>query len=250
MKNILLIGFISMLFAFNVFSQNTYNGGHFVKRIEYKESGVINLDNVRSKGNIEKRFYGPFNAPFEFFHDPAFAHMGIYGFRLISDSLKNTYVLEIKSVVNLNEMREKIQYKYPVRKLSSCEMDSLPKDSLDLIGKQNTENIQKTNEEMNKLSDIESRYVTVSSQFAKMLYKKAVSLIDNFKGIGRPALFEDGYLVTFRAVVDDEVWSLEIHEPEGKALKMSNLCKQIITETLSEGKIDESKYIKILDEFD
>ena len=248
MKKIIVIFFICMLFLLPVFSQEgDNNGGDFLKRIEYNKIGFENQYNFASKGILEKRFFGDFNAPFEFFFNPAFVREGIYGFRLIMDSVRNTYILEIKTKVNPEELRKKIQDKYPVRTLSSSEMNSMPKDSLDLISKQNTEIIQKAIEEQNKLGDIDSRSFPISKTFAEILYKKAVSLIGNFKATGISLLINDGYRVTFRTVVDDEVWSLEIHCPAGKALKMSDLCKLIVKETLNTGKVDEAKYIKWLD---
>jgi len=255
MKKILLISLIYQLFILPVFSQNGdhVGGGEFSKRIEYNRIAFVNTYNFNSKGILEKRFFGDFNAPVEFFFDPSFIREGRYGFRLIIDSLKNTYTLEIKFTFNLEGTQKKVYDKYPVRTVSSTELSSLPNDSLFLIGKQNIENIQKAITEQIKeqgnLSDIDSRSFHISKQFAEILYKKAVSLIANFKARGICPLIEDGYTVTFRTVVDDEVWSLKIHCPEGNALKMSNLCKQITFETLSAGKLDESKYIKMLDDF-
>jgi len=251
MKKLFVI-FISMLFILPVFSQDRdNNGGDFLKRIEYNRIVFANAYNFKSKGDLEKRFFGDFNAPFEFCYEPSFAKYGIYGFRLFMDSLKNTYMLEIKFLMNLEAIQKNIQDKYPVRTVSSSEMASMPKDSLDLISKQNTANIQKAIIEAQRQfsTDIDSRSFPISNQFAEILYKKAVSLIDNFKANGICPLIDDGYVVTFRTVVDDEVWSLKIHCPAGDALKMSNLCKQITMETLATGKLDESRYIKMLDDF-
>lgn len=249
MKKIFVLFFISRFFILPVFSQTgDNNGGDFLKRIEYNKL-VFNRDNFKSKEEIEKRFFGDFNAPFEFCYEGSFARQGIYGFRVFMDSLKNTHILEIKSIVNLQALQQKVQDKYPVRTLSSSEMASMPRDSLNLISNQNTVNIQKATEEKSKLSDIDSRSFPVSAQFAEILYKKAVSLIANFKATGICPLIDDGYTVTFRTVVDDEVWSLRIHCPAGNAFKMSNLYKQIVTETLATGKVDESRYIQMLDDF-
>lgn len=253
MKKILAFFFTSIFFVLPVFSQNTgNNGGEFTKRIEYNKIVFVNNYNFNSKGTIEKQFFGDFNAPFEFFFDPSFAWMGRYGFRLIQDSLMNN-ILEIKFTFNLEGTQKKVHDKYPIRTVSSTELASMPKDSLNLIGKQNTENIQKaiTDQirEQGKLSPIDSRSFPVSNQFAEILYKKAVSLIDNFKATGIKPLIEDCYTATFRTVVDDEVWSLAIHCPAADALKMTNLYKQIIFETLSTEKVDETTYIKLLVEF-
>ena len=90
---------------------------------------------------------------------------------------------------------------------------------------------------------------TVSDQFAEKMYKNMVSLIDNAKARGTQFLVIHGYEVTFRAVVEDEVWSLKIHMPSGDALRMSDLCRQILDDAKGE-KLDVSKYIKILNDFD
>jgi len=93
------------------------------------------------------------------------------------------------------------------------------------------------------------RSFTVSNQFAEKMYNNMVLLIDNAKARGTQLLVIHGYEVTFRAVVEDEVWSLTIHMPFGDALKMSDLCRQIIDDADND-KLNEAKYIKILDDFD
>ena len=249
MKRILAIGFICMLFIPPVFSQGTNssnNGGEFLKRIEYNRR-VFNTYNFDSKGEGEKRFFGDFNAPVEFFYDHSFD--GQSGFRLVWDSLKGSNTIEVKFILNFKEIQKKSYEKYPLRTLSSSEMDVLPKDSLDLISKQNYENMQKAQEEQRKLGgNIDSRSFPVSNQFADILYKKMVSIIGNFKGSGIAPLINDGYRVTFRTVVDDEVWSLSIHCPQEKALKMADICIQILKDAKN-NQLDEAKYIKLLDDF-
>ena len=104
--------------------------------------------------------------------------------------------------------------------------------------------------DIKKDNDIVSRTFVISDQFANLMYKKMVSLIDNFNAQGK---FRDswvhGFSVTFRVVVEDAVWALQIHMPSGKAEKMSNLCR-LILKNAEDNKLDEAKYIKILDEFD
>ena len=64
----------------------------------------------------------------------------------------------------------------------------------------------------------------------------------------------DGYKDTFRVVVKDELWYLEIRNPSGNVAKMHKLCYQILEDAYRNKdddakKLDEAKYIKILDEF-
>jgi len=88
---------------------------------------------------------------------------------------------------------------------------------------------------------------TISDQFALLMHQKMVSIIQNFRGSGKPPLIMHGYRVTFRNVVKDEVSSLKIHEPQGRALKLTELCRQIIYDACNT-KLNEQRYIKILNE--
>ena len=230
-----------------LFSQSANNNdGNFLKRIEYNRRVFEFAYNIDSKTDVEKRFWGNFNAPVEFFYSPSLKEKDS-GFRVLKDSL-NTWTLEVKFIMNSEEIQKKSYEKYSVRTLSSSEMASMPKDSLDLISALNTENIQKALKEQNKLSNIDSRSFLISNQFAEILYKKMISVIENYKGKGIAPLIDDGYVVTFRTVVDDEIWSLIIHCPQGGgALKMSNICKQIVADA-NKSKLDEASYIKLLDD--
>ena len=76
-----------------------------------------------------------------------------------------------------------------------------------------------------------------------------VSFIGNFKAKGVPPIIGDGYTVKFRTVVDDEVWSLKIHCPNGNALKMADLCKQIIMNAIA-NEFEEEEYLDVLRTFD
>jgi hypothetical protein len=79
------------------------------------------------------------------------------------------------------------------------------------------------------------------------LYGKMVALIGGFKAEGGSAMIMDGYTATFRCVVGDEVWSLRIHEPQKRALQMSNLCRQIIEDAMAGNEFDEWKYVRMLE---
>jgi len=77
-----------------------------------------------------------------------------------------------------------------------------------------------------------------------------VSLIVNFrvKSFSDKLAF-DGYSVSFRVVIDYEVWSLWIRNPlDENVQKMVDLCRQIITD-IRDNQLDEKKYMTILSEF-
>ena len=256
-KKILIVFLGWNLFITVALSQNVdhnagdnYIGGHFVKRIEYnliiEGSGKYrNLYNLKGKEGFEKLFFGDFNAPLEFFYSPSFD--SDFGFRIVRDSLGAT-ILEIKYISNYKESLKVVLDKYPPIGISPYSLTPLYKDYQDSIRELNRSMSSKRNEEIHKLYKLETFSFSISTQFAEKLYERMVLFIDNFKAKGVPSIIEDGYSVTFRTVVDDEVWSLWIHQPESNALKMADLCRQIITDAI-ENQFDESKYMSVLNSF-
>jgi len=222
-------------------------GGHFVKRVEYNliingSCKYHNLYNLKSKGEEEKLFFGNINAPIEFFYSPSFD--GNSGFSIKTDSLDAT-ILEVKYISNYKEAQSVVSDKYPLIGFSLYQLTSLDKDYKNSIREHNQNMAKKRVEEIRKLYIVETLSFSISTLFAEKLHEKTVSFIGNFKAIGVPSIIEGGYMVTFRTVVEDEVWSLLIHMPDGKALKMTELFRQIIEDAIA-NKFDESQYLKIL----
>ena len=83
---------------------------------------------------------------------------------------------------------------------------------------------------LHKAYKVETRSYPISNRFAEKIYEEMVSTINNFKAKSVSMLVNDGYSVTFRTVVEDEVWTLNIHMPQGDALKMADLCRQIMAD--------------------
>jgi hypothetical protein len=250
--------FIPLPFVFSQNEEHVY-GDCFIKRIEYNfidaqlaktvgDELIITgyLCNVSSKSDVEKLFFGDFNARIEFFYAPSFevSSKGEAGFRIMRDSLDTSWILEVKHIPNYEEVFGGCNDKYSITGISADAIHSRPLDSMssrELIWKQMDERL--------KLFKVETWSFPVGDQFAEKLYRKMISFISNFKAKGRLAMSTDGYTVTFRNVVDDELWSLEIHEPKSSAHKLSDLCRQIITDSQT-GKLDEHMYISVLDGFD
>ena len=76
-----------------------------------------------------------------------------------------------------------------------------------------------------------------------------VMLINNFRAEGIPPIISDGHAVTFRCVVKDELWTLNIRIPQNKALLLSEICEQILVDVKA-NEFNESKYFKSLDQLD
>lgn len=223
-RKVFITGLLLGFFIQFVFSQNRgehVNGGRFLKRVE--NNLLINvLYNLDSKGGIEKMFFGDFNAPVEFFFYPS--HESASGFRIIKGASNTSFFLEIKHISNYEEAINEAKKKYPV-----------------------TEKFY--DEELPEFLKVETQSFPISEQFAEKLYQKMKLYIDGFKVKGLPQGIFGGYSVTFRTVVDDEVWSLWIHMPQGDALKMADLCRQILTDA-SANQLVEKKYISILKTFE
>ena len=229
MKKILVICFFWGLFTLLALSQEGVHveEGRFVKKMENNMyAGAYNLE---SKGILEKLFFGDFNAPVEFLFEPDNDREGVSGFRIVKKG--SSYVLEIKLVTNYMEVE---------------------KDFIEKYSKNRGEWL-KLYEEKVKRYKISTRTIPISNQFAEQMHRRMFFCIDDFRvtKIYPPDILPlrfGGYSVTFRTVIDEAVvWSLMIWSPYGnEARKMSDLCRQIITDVRSDNKFDESKYIEEL----
>jgi len=282
MNKIFITGFLFFNLYFPMaFSQNAdhVNGGLAKKTIEYISKHQQRY--LGSKEGIEKLFFGNSNAPVEFyffpspeavFHEP---QNPTSGFRIVKSASDTSYVLEIKRILNEREApneARKVVSKEQLRELIDIPanlLDSLPRDVFNRIFEYNS-NISKYNHNISnnssfhkrmfeaelKLYKVENLSFTISNHFAEKFYEKMVSFIGNFKvkhefqvdddGSIIFVIITDGISVKFRTAVDDEVWTLDIHQPTRNALKMANLCRQIITDAIAD-KFDEQVYIMTLD---
>ena len=190
------------------------SGGRFLKRVEYNKSLSEDKYNLDSKKDIDKEFFGDRNAMVEFLFESPRDEAS--GFCIVSNSKNRRFTLEFK-------------YFRPV-----------PKN------------------------------YRISKQFADLFYQQMVSLIANFKAkrdfpelskediaymaqnpdikIGIIAIRKgESEKVTFRSVVEDELWTLWVEKPQGNALKMLNFCRQMIADAKSD-KFDEKNYLSLLKE--
>ena len=258
MKRIIFACFVCVFSIPFAFSQNVeaqFNSNHSIKRIENNMWGGPGFYNIESKSDIEKVFFGNFNALIEFCYEPSFDHPS--GFRIIRDSLNSSYILEVKHISNYREASKEAEKEaekmhmpqlldLPVRLL-----DSLPRDVLNQI-REYIRSISDNNvyrkmyfEVLSKHFKVEIKSIHISNQFADKLYKMMGSFIGNFKAKGVPPTTVDGYSVSFRTVVDDEVWSLGITMPRGNAEIMTNLCMKIIKDA-NDDQLDESMNLSVL----
>ena len=244
---------LSCTLAFSQVAEECLSSGPFLKRIENNIMMNVAVYNMKSKSDLEKLIFGDFNALVEFCYDPSSVVNPCIpsGFRIIKNSLNSSYVLEVKYVSNYREAAEEAIKK--VKEEQKRQMIDIPARLLDSLPRSVKNNIYESNrnisntkvfyskyfEELPKHFKVEKKSIPISNQFAEKLYKMMVLFIDNFKAKGLPAISFDGYSVSFRTVVDDEVWSLKIHMPKGNADTIANFCMKIIKDA-NEGRLDES----------
>jgi hypothetical protein len=224
-------------------SSESSEGGRFSKRIEYNFL-IQGLHNLKSKTDVDKLFFGDFNAELEFLVEPSFE--GAYGFRIVKDPLDASCRLELKHIGNFKEVNSQISKKYPSIGFSLKEIDTVSEEKKEQARQHNNVMYEKRREERLKSYRVNTQYFPIKNDFAEKLYVTVVAAIDNFKGKGIPPIIMDGFSVTFRCVVGDEVWTFTIHQPQGKLLKLTNLCEQIM-EDIETNNLNESKYIALFE---
>ena len=251
----ILITIVCLLSIQTLFAQEQeqypYDGPQFVKRIEnnvlnlpiraFRPDGSIIIHyNLNSKTEVEKLFFGEFNAPVEYFFEPDFGTA--FGFRIVKDSVSDSPMLEIKIISNYDEVRVELEEKFPSIgfKNPSLVPDSVIKQS----AIHNRSMYAKRKEESLKLYRIKTFSFPVSSQFAEILRDNMATLIEHFEGL--PGGQYETCAVTFRYVVGNEVRTLLIQgKPQGKIFQLCELCQQIIADGIG-GKLNEPRYMELL----
>ena len=209
----------------------------------------VGRDNVASKSSWEKLIFGTTNAEIEFSVEPSFS--GAYGLRLRKEVQDNPWVLGIARISNWDDVEKELKRKFPIVSLP-IELTTSPyfKNIEKVITQYNIEMYEKRAKEREKLDlyEIQVTSIPVSERFAKNFYTKLATFIVNFKGGRLPAgrIQGDGEYTTFRGIMDEEVWTLQISpKTEGEAALLSNLCKRIIADSET-GNFNETEYIKEL----
>jgi len=156
-------------------------------------------------------FFGDLNARIEYFLSPSFESPD--GLRILKDSTNNAYLLEVKRIANWKEVENRLSEKYPSIGIPGEIYFSTPENIRKLTREHNNAMYRKREKERLKLYAVETQTFPISHRFAEALYAGFVTSIEGFVMKGRPAMTGDGYSVTFRCVVDDDVWTLTIQNP-------------------------------------
>ena len=254
----------SVMFAFAsnlIISQsvNHVNGGEYLKTVEYNviHSGVTedaNMYNLKNKSVIDRLFFGTKNSFVEFvFTDTPEGSNEATAFRIIKNHQDDSYELEVMRLQNLldvyyNKLKNVLLEKSTPIVTPFWLSTAVSHETKNQIREHNKQAASlKYQDDLYKPYRPEPLKIQINNELVEKLHEKTSILIENFKGVGKPANIADGFEVTFRCVMDDELWTLSIHCPQGKALQFSDLLRKMITDGF-ENKIDESKYLKLLDD--
>jgi hypothetical protein len=230
-----------------------YDGGEYDKTIAYnmiffKRIPAFNLEH---KSILDRIFFGTTNSFVEFVFEGCTEWIDeATALRIIKSSQDGSCKLEVmrfQGMRKVYDIRRSISERITPIILPYRLSVGISQEISNQINEHNKQaNRFKYNDEVYKPYRPEPETLEISKEFAEKLHKKTMMLIDNFKGEGEQATITDGHFATFRCVVADEVWALTIHCPQGRALQLSDLFRQIIADCL-DNKFEESKYLQQLE---
>lgn len=257
-----IILFIAFILSTNVIMSQSIDhieGGRYLKTVEYNllMSGVrkeYDMYNLEHKSFIDRLFFGIKNSFVEFIFEgsPEGSNEAL-AFRMIKNQQDDSYKLEIMHFQNIHKLydiRDLLLEKTTPLKIPYWISATVSFEIRDRIKEHNKQIANlKNSDDLYEPYRPEPKEFELSKEFAEKMHGKTATLIDNFKGKGIPPMIFDGDNVTFRCISEDELWTLSIHCPQRGALQLSELFQQIIAGGF-DNKIDESKFLKLLDEID
>jgi hypothetical protein len=260
MKRLLFLVITVLLSCQIAFSQEVQgvdhiNGGRFEKKIEYNaSSGITKIDEktgvespyyeVKNKTPLEKLFFGLTNSPVEYVIETSFE--GSAGLRLYKKRPDGrNWILEIIPFGDYELAARAVKRETEEIEIPLWFLGRLPQNYQEQVRENNAKvSSAAGKEETYKQCRPKTKIFTLN-HIGDRLREEITALIVGFRAEGGTALIVDGYTVTFRCVIGDELWTLTIHMPQRRARQMSDLCRQMI-EDAQLGEFDESKYAQIL----
>lgn len=206
-----------------------------------KDSWADKENNLNSKTPTERLFFGDSNSPFEFYVAPSFE--GAYGFRVFRNPANNFWIFEMKRILNWEDVDKKIQQEFPTQIIQVALAQGLDGEAW----RQMNQTIwAKQKEESAKLYEVKTVSFPINDSLARQLYAKVFIALATSPAEIKGQGVRDGISVTFRCVVDDQVWTLKYHEPDdGDFLKLTNICTEMV-KNAEEGNFDTAKYLEML----
>lgn len=263
-----LLTIILAILTFPIFAQelSVIQSTRYFKTVEPNRT-IDGGYNFADKNEEERLLFGDFNAHVEFVLAPSFD--GMSGLRIYRDSSSQSFVLEVKRIINWKEVNEYINKAYANPSSGGIKV---------LLSQEQDEQIRERSRLLNERikSDRLSRYRIQTSRspigdsLKNILYFEIKDIISSTSepcsekaiGINYPnakdlktedslvivqtvTLTEDGTSSTLRCVVGNQLWTLKNHVTEGKQKDVALKLNQIIKE-VEAGTFNESKYLEAL----
>lgn len=240
-------------------SSDHIDGGHFAKIIEYNNYGSNAQYNLQSKSTLDKVLFGMSNSFVEYVFQPPFSD--VTAFRIVQGK-HNRYTLELFRLSDSQKILSLLH--------RNATMTVLP-DTMRAAGVFGLHVSQMVDERNQRIAianqqgrtyqqfSVKPQSFRISEEFAWELHDKISVLIRDFRA-ERTRLADnrivagimDGEHVTFRCIVEDELWTLNIHVPQHKAHQLAAICNQIITdmENSKNKTLNEAQYLALLNNID
>lgn len=237
------------------------DGRHLPERIETTRlTRIIEANrtsdgsyNVASKSDEGRLLFGDFNARVEYLLEPSFS--ASLGCRIYRGATDTAYVLEVERVANYKEVEEQLQKEFPIVGTSVTDFAGLSAQEQQTRLAHNRKMWRAMAAERLKRYRIEAHSLPIADRLADRLYaatREGIrSVVPEKKrytedGNEMITVIRDGDVATFRCVVDDAVWTLRYHAPEGEAKALSELFQTMIADVVA-GTFDEAKYLDALE---
>jgi len=253
MKNNKRISCIALiLISFSVAFGQTVMFQKIIEPAQY-----VGRPNLKSKDVLQRKFFPDNNGIVEFFEVPSFRPE--LGFRIVKKD-DSRYVLEIKQIGNWQEIKIRLDEEYPLQ-IPSKTIPKEKRDEMNRVYKENTQRRSVAQREMINEYWIVTKDINISEAFSNEIYNAFVILIGNYKSKDNDYVIQpdgskmiisrvqfDGSQMTFRCVVENELWSFTIGKAFNKIDKLTEICNEIMQEGTRSNNLDERKYIKQLKE--
>lgn len=256
-KYIFLVG-IYLLSLQPAFPQEPdhFDGGDFKKIIEYNTLGGAERYNVASKSILDKVLFGVTNSFVEYIYNSS-SNVAT-AFRIVKDAKCDCYTLEVFRLPDSYKV-VKLLYRNTTETVlpDTMRADGVFGLNVSRMVDERNERISRANSngQTYKQFSVEPKTFRISEGFAMKIHDKIAVLIRDFKAT-RPER-EDTQIsigiaggdgVTFRCIVGDELWTLIIRLPQKRARQLASVFNQLIADAENDNKIDEPKYVAMLDE--
>lgn len=165
---------------------------------------------------------------------------GAFGFRVCKSSSDASYIIEVKRIVNFDDVNKQLDREFPLRSSRSLYID---RDSADKITLYNREQLAKRDAEMVKRFRIESTRQAVSSSFVEYIRGQIKGIREQSQPKESLDYILDGEMVCFSYTTENQCVELKSAMPQGKMRALSLKFVKMV-EDIENGLFDQARFVK------